>query len=105
MSDPTDDESATGLGAGTGSASGSDPDFAVDRENTAGGRQDAEAAAANEDAVNDDAAEEESEEDAAVRQAAEEQAAYRADLDENLRDGLDPATRNEIAAGGLTEGL
>jgi hypothetical protein len=93
MSDPTD-ESATGLGAGTGSAAGSDPDFAVDRNNAAGGRKDAEAAA-----------EEESEEDADARQEAEEESAYRADLDENLRDGLDPATQNEIAAGGLTEGL
>ena len=94
MSDPRDDESATGLGAGTGSASGSDPDFAVDRDNAAGGRKDAETAA-----------EEESEADADARQEAEEQEAYRTDLDENLRDGLDPATRNQVAAGGLTEGL
>jgi hypothetical protein len=39
--------------------------------------------------------------------AAAEQADYesRPDVDETMRDGLDPATKDEVAAGGLTEGL
>jgi hypothetical protein len=39
--------------------------------------------------------------------AAAEQADYesRPDVDETMRDGLDPATKDEVAAAGLTEGL